>query len=116
MKKINSIDYGGKVIAIGMILLIPVPLLLYGIEKMIKMEKIKYIFYGSIAIGTIVEVVFFIVLMIELKQDRRIDKYYQNHKNVKLKINDNSYECSCCGNRKIKISDMECNICGIKFY
>lgn len=79
MKKINSINYGGKVIGIGLIFVLIIPVVLFFLNLIVKSHVIQVIQIISIVIGLLIEVAFFIHLAIELKQDRIINKYYCNN-------------------------------------
>lgn len=115
MKKINSINYGSRVISIGLIFLIPIPLILFSLNHFLQNKILTYVTYTSIIVGITIEILFLIHLTIELSQDKKIDKYYQSHKKVKINLNNGKYECGYCSNRNVRESDTECNICGIKF-
>ena len=79
MKKINSIDYGGKVIGIGAVFLIVIPAALHFINKALGSSVIDVILYACIGIGIAIEAGFFILLLTELRQDRIINRYYQDN-------------------------------------
>jgi hypothetical protein len=115
MKKINSIFYGSHIICLGLIFLIPIPLLLCFIKRYIFSIILSYVIGASIVIGIIVEFAFGIILIIELHQDEIIQKYCQNNRKIKIKLENGKYECLNCGNRMLKEHDDECSICGIKF-
>ncbi len=115
VKKINSIDYGGKVIGIGCVFALGIPAVLLCINQIAQLNCVLMLAIGSAVIGGIILVGFFIHLAIELRQDKKIDAYYSRHKNIKLKISDTYYECSTCGNRKLKVNSKNCNICGCRF-
>lgn len=115
MKKINSIDYGGKVIGIGCIFALGIPIILLMINQVVALKLISILIIASVAIGGIILAGFFIHLAIELRQDKKIDAYYSRHKNIKLKISDTYYECSTCGNRRLKVNSKNCDICGCRF-
>lgn len=115
VKKINSIDYGGKVIGIGCVFALGIPTILLIINQVVTLKLISILAIGSAVIGGIILVGFFIHLAIELRQDKKIDAYYSRHKNIKLKISDTYYECSTCGNRKLKVNSKNCDICGCRF-
>lgn len=114
MKKINSIDYGGKVIGLGIIFAVILPALLWLLDRVIK-YNISILIKISIIIGLLILAIFFIHLMIELYQDHKIDKYYDSHRNIKIPIKNGMYECASCGNRKVKKEDTECQVCGVHF-
>lgn len=115
MKKVNSIFYGSYIIGLGLLFLIPIPLLLYFTKRYFYSIFLSYAIGASIVIGTIVECAFGILLIIELHQDEKIQKYCQNHRNIKIKLEEGKYECQNCGNRMVKEQDEECSICGIKY-
>lgn len=115
MKKINSIYYGSCVITIGLVFLIPIPSIIFGINQFLQNKILTYVTYISIIVGVTIEILFLVHLIIELSQDKKIDKYCQSHMKVKINLNDGKYECGYCSNRNVRESDTECNICGIKF-
>lgn len=79
MKKINSIDYGGKVIGIGLVFLALIPALLYVLNRLFASPVVQTLLYISLVIGAMIEAGFGFVLLIELRQDRIIGKYYMNN-------------------------------------
>ena len=79
MKKINTIDYGGKVILIGLVFLAAMPLALSLLNHFLHALVITIIISISMGIGLAIEVCFGCVLALELWQDRKINQYYQNH-------------------------------------
>ena len=113
--KINSIDYGGKVIGIGLIFMLLIPGLLLLFYKILVYEFLNIIAKVSFVIGLLVLLSFSCLLMIELRQDKKIDQYYSKHRNVKVPIVDGNYECGACGNRRIKINSSSCDVCGVSF-
>lgn len=115
MKKINSINYGGKVLGIGCVFLMIIPGALYLIQQLYKSSILYRMTIVSATVGAIIIFGFFIHLAMELQQDKKIDAYYTKHKNVKIKIDDRNYECSACGNRKVKEQSTHCEICGCRF-
>lgn len=115
MKKVNSVFYGSHIIGLGLLFLIPIPLLLYFTKRYFCSTFLSYAIGASIVIGIIVECAFGILLIIELHQDEKIQKYCQNHRNIKIKLEEGKYECQNCGNRMVKEQDEECSICGIKY-
>ena len=79
MKKINSIDYGGKVIGIGLVFLALIPALLYGLNRLFVSPVVQTLMYISLVIGVVIEAGFGFVLLIEIRQDRIIGKYYESN-------------------------------------
>ncbi len=113
MKKINSIWYGGKVILLGIVLAIVLPIGIMIIPFDFSMLHI--ISYISFTIGVIILVGFSVLLIIELHQDKKLNAYYHSQRIKKLVISEHKYECQVCGNREIKKDDTRCNICGAHF-
>ncbi len=79
MKKINSIDYGGKVIGIGLVFLIVIPVLLYILNLYLNSYVIRVVLFVSMGIGFIMEAGYSCLLTIELRQDRLINEYYKEN-------------------------------------
>lgn len=115
MKKINSINYGGKIISIGLIIMLVIPGLLMLINIILNDDTISLISKMLFWVGAFILICFTVHLFIELYQDKKIDKYYSKHKNVKIKLNDGRYECGACGSRNIGLNDKFCNTCGCKY-
>ena len=115
MKKINSINYGGKIISIGLIIMLVIPGLLMLINIILNDDTISLISKMLFWVGAFILICFTVHLFIELYQDKKIDKYYSKHKNVKIKLNDGRYECGACGSRNIGPNDEFCNTCGCKY-
>lgn len=115
MKKINSIHYGSRVIGIGLIFLVPVPLALWGVNQWLQKEILSSAAYVSMVIGAAIEIFFFVYLIIETKQDKKINEYYQRHKKSKITLPGGRFECGNCGNRNVRESDTGCVACGITF-
>lgn len=115
MKKINSIDYGGKIIGAGLIFAFVVPILLWLLNWAIQSPIVIIVIKVSIALGALILLGFFVHLAVEFHQDRKIDHYYSTHRNIKIMIKDGSYECGACGNRTVKENDIHCLVCGVHF-
>lgn len=113
MKKINSIGYGGKVILCGIILFVILPSILSFIPTHGKL--IPLISNLSKVIGAILLIGFTIVLLIELHQDKKIDKQYEKVKYKKIQISKDQYECQACGYCKVNDKDKFCKVCGVHF-
>ena len=114
MKKINSIWFGSKMIGLGIVFCAGIPLMLYGMSKMwpavgIFMLSAKI----SISIGLLILAAFTVILVIELNQDRMINKNYSSK--CRCKISPTAYECQNCGNKTVIEEDTYCRVCGIKF-
>lgn len=115
MRKLNSIHYGSKVITVGLIFLFLIPLTLFLVKQFLQNKILNYASYTSIFAGLTILLLFFFILIIELNQDKKIDRYFQMHKKVKINLTNGKYECGCCGNRNISESDTRCNVCGVEF-
>lgn len=79
MKKINSIDYGAKVIGIGLIFLAVIPIVFYIVNCFLSLSAIRIVIFISMGIGAVIEIGFGCHLAIELRQDKLIDRYYSEH-------------------------------------
>lgn len=115
MKKINSIDYGGKVIGIGLIIGLLIPGILLMFNRYLQNRGVTVLAIILVAVGVLIIVGFLIHLFIELKQDKKINQYYSEHKNVKIPLADGTYECGACGSRAIRADSVACNACGRRF-
>lgn len=115
MKKMNSINYGGKVIVVGLIIMLLIPSILLWLYTFWRCKCIVILAGVLFVIGMGILIGFAVLLFIELRQDKRIDKYYSEHKNVKIKLDNGKYECGVCGNRAIRADSLYCNMCGCKY-
>lgn len=115
MKKINSINYGGKIISVGLIIMFVIPGLLMLVNTILNYDAVLLISNLLFIIGAFILIFFTVHLFIELHQDKKIDKYYSKHRNVKIKLNNGKYECGVCGSRTIGSNDNFCNTCGCKY-
>ena len=115
MKKINSIDYGGKVIGIGLVTGLLGPGILLLVNRYLQNRSIPVLAIALAAVGALIIIGFLIHLCVELKQDRKINRYYSEHMNIKIKLVDGAYECGACGSRIIREESSFCNACGCKF-
>ena len=115
MRKINSIHYGGKVLTVGCIVGLVCPTVCWLLNYLL--ENDIFISIGKILfiVGMIIIVSFFAHLAVELHQDKRIEKHYDAHKNIKVNKESGLYECSNCGNQQVADTDSYCKICGIVF-
>lgn len=115
MKKINSIDYGGKIIGIGLIIGFLLPGILVLVNRYLENRVFTMLAIILAAVGALIILLFFIHLCVELKQDKKINQYYSEHKNVKILLADGSCECGACGSRGIRADSVSCNACGCRF-
>lgn len=79
IKKINSINYGGKVIGIGLIFMLLISGLLLLFYKILVYEFLNIIAKVSFVIGLLILISFACLLMVELRQDKKLDQYYCKH-------------------------------------
>lgn len=114
MKKIDSNNFGGKVIGVGIILLLSGGALL-GLNRLWSSEVIAVIAKVLLVVGGCVLTGFAALLSVELKQDKKINSYYNVHKNRKVEIGNGKYECGACGNRGLRKESSHCTTCGCKF-
>ncbi len=115
MKKINSIDYGGKIIGIGLIIGLLLPGILALVNRYLENRGLTMLAIILAAVGTMIIVGFFVHLCVELKQDKKINQYYSEHMNIKIKLADGTCECGACGSRGIRADSISCNACGCRF-
>lgn len=115
IKKINSIHYGGKVIGMGLTMMLLIPGILLWLNTFCEcritviLAKILFVIGGLLLGG------FACLLFVELRQDNEIDKFFAKHKNVKIEIKKEQYECGVCGNRNIRKDSTYCGVCGCKY-
>ena len=115
MKKINSINYGGKVIGAVLISMLIVPRILQWLNTFFECYYISLISKILFMLGVATLICFVGILLIEFRQDKRIDKYYGEHKNVKIELANGKWECSACGSRAICTDSTFCNMCACKY-
>lgn len=115
MKKINSIGYGGRIIGLGLVLLAVIPLILKLAVGAIENQLIPLISKISFTMGVVVLLGFSVLLVIELRQDKRLNKHYQSKMNERRALPNNLFECAACGNRQIRPQDTGCPVCGTRF-
>lgn len=116
MKKINSIGYGGKVIGIGLLNVLVMPGILAGVNRWFDCHYISFVANVLLVVGSSILICFFLLLIIELRQDKKIDQYYSQHQNVKIELPDGTWECGVCGSRMIGKDSTSCNTCGCNLY
>jgi hypothetical protein len=115
MRKINSVGYGHYVLLVIVLLLVVFPLvlwlafLLFGAAALLTAAKISGIAGGLLGLA------FAVFLAVELRQDRKLNRFYNGIKNEKLSVGGEKYECPNCGNRNIGSMDKSCSMCGIRF-
>lgn len=115
IKKINSIDYGWKLLAASTLLTLVIPIIIKSAMFVCKSLLLAACFKVSIAAGGFLSLVFAIMLAIEFHQDNRMNAYYETQKNQKLDLRNGLFECQSCGNRTVKSGEKSCHICGMMF-
>lgn len=115
MKKINSINYGGKILFIGIIFGILIPIIFAGLSYVLHSSGLLVIMKVSFVFGMLILFCFFVHLGIELHQDKKIERYYSVHGKRKIFIADGKYECGTCGNCQVQKKDSYCKVCGVVF-
>lgn len=116
IKKINSIWFGSRILVAAGVFILVIPFLLYLLDLlMIGNDALWQMMKVSLAIGILILLIFSIILFIELRQDKRINKMYNKVKYRKMNISKGVYECQYCGNQKVQENDLHCKVCGIKF-
>lgn len=115
MKKINSINYGYKIICGAAFCLIIVPIcchLLWTITNLSLLQLFAKVF---IIIGFIILLFLFLLLKIELSQDKKINDYYKANSQCHLPLKNGLFECQSCGNNQVNAEHRSCIICGTNF-
>ena len=115
MKKINSIHYGGKVLTIGGLLAIIFPCIFWLLSVILDNDAFLFARNLCFVLGSIIIIIFFLHLGIELRQDKKIANYYSTHRNIKIPRTDGAYECYSCGSLQVKEDDSYCKTCGVVF-
>lgn len=100
---------------VGGLFLSVFPAGIMGINQILNNEILSTVAKIVFLIGVIIISFFFVHLAIEFRQDKKIDQYYLSHKNVKIQIQGNGYECGACGSRNLKDKSKWCYVCGCQF-
>lgn len=69
----------------------------------------------SAAIGVVIILILFLLVFIELKQDKVVDSFFEKNINVKISMSGIYSECQNCGNKKVLENQTSCPVCGITF-
>ena len=115
MKKINSINWGGKVLGLIVFLDAILPLIAFLLSKIGLRQSSSFLYKVALGVGGVVTIAAFLVLLLELYQDKKIDQYYRLHQKGKRLLSNGNYECEQCGNREVKKADTYCKICHTHF-
>lgn len=115
MKKLNMNSSGMTFIGWGMFFL-AISLLLFLIKCVIGSNRILFIAMCiSIAIGAIILSILFLLVFIELMQDKVVDRFFEKNVNAKIRISELYFECQNCGNKKVLENQTNCPVCGVAF-
>ena len=105
MKKINSVHYGGTVLAIGAIIGVLLPGILWGLGICLENKTLFVARNLCFLFGMLVFGLFFLHLAVEFHQDKKIENYYATHKRIKIPKAEGTYECGNCGSRQVTKDD-----------
>lgn len=86
MKKINSINYGHKIISSALICLIVVPAICYFLWSITMQEQFQLFATASLVLGFTILLFLFVLLKIELYQDKKIAEYYKANEKTRVAL------------------------------
>lgn len=115
MKKINSINYGHKIIIGIVICMIVVPAICYLLWAITKQEQFQLFSKVSLVLGFMILLFLFVMLKIEFSQDKKINEYFKANKKIRLPLKNGFFECQACGNNQVKPEQKNCIVCGTNF-
>lgn len=115
MKKINSIGYGHKILCGAVICLIVAPVICYFLLIMTKLAQLQLLAKLSAVLGLIILLFLFVLLKIELYQDKKMDEYHKANSQSHLPLKNGLFECQTCGNNQVKPEQRSCIVCGTNF-
>lgn len=115
MRKINSIGYGHKIINSAAILLIVVPAVCYLLSAVTKQLQFHLLAKISVALGFLVLLFLFVLLKVELFQDKKINECFKANRHIRILLKNGLYECQACGNNQVKQEEKSCKVCGMNF-
>ena len=115
MVKINSHGYGYKILAAIAVFLVVIPAVLYGLSFVVVRIDFGMITQISLALGSLLLLFQLVLLIVELHQDRKINKRLEADLNRKLPLGNGLYECQACGNREVHPEQKLCGVCGAHF-
>lgn len=115
MKKINSIGYGHKILRSTVICLIYIPSISYFFWQMTYNIQFLLVAKVSLVLGIIILLFLFVLLKIELYQDKKMDEYYRANAQSRLPLKNGLFECQTCGNTQVKPRQKSCIVCGTNF-
>lgn len=115
MKKINSIGYGHRIIGSAAICLFVLPSICYFLWLITKQAQFQLLAKVSLVSGFIILLFLFVLLRIELYQDKITNKYFKAHTKIRLPLKNGLFECQTCGNNQVKPEQKSCTVCGTIF-
>lgn len=115
MKKINSIGYGYKLVLVILLFLVAIPCLMLLLRCLWPLQVFSAMLAGSLILGGLLAVFLAGLLFVELRQDKRRVRYFEEHQNCALPLSDGRYECQHCGSTTVRQGDKVCPTCGIGF-
>jgi len=115
MKKINSINYGYKIICGAAFCIFIIPASCYLFWIITKLSLFQLLAKVFITIGVIILLFLFLLLKIELSQDKKINDYYKANSQCCLPLKSGLFECQTCGNNQVTREHGSCIICGTTF-
>ncbi len=115
MKKINSIGYGHKLLHGAIIFLIVVPSISCLLGKVANQLQLQSVTKASLILGVIIVLFLFVLLKVELYQDKKMDGYYRANSQSRLPLKNGLFECQACGNNRVKAGQKSCVVCGTNF-
>jgi len=115
LKKIDSIGYGHKLLSLSALFTVVLPLCFSVLYRLFYVAIFMLIMRISLAIGLLISIFFVVLLAVEFRQDKAIDRNYAYTRTTKQAIGNGEYECQSCGNQNMTATDKECGICGIIF-
>ncbi len=115
MKKINSINYGHKIISGAAICLIAIPAICCFLWSFTKQAQFQLFAKISLILGFMILLYLFVLLKIELFQDKKLEEYFKVNKKTRVALRNGLYECQNCGNTRVKSEQKSCIVCGTNF-
>lgn len=115
MRKINSIGYGGKILATSATFGLGLPAVFETLSGVYKNPLLKAFTKASFTLGIFIFLLLLMILCVEMRQDNRMNAWYHKRRNQKHILPNGLCECQACGSRWVKPTDTYCTVCGIVF-
>ncbi len=115
LKKINSINYGDKILASAAICFFVIPAISNSIWLITRQEQFSLITRLSLSAGAMILLFLFFLLKLEFYQDKKLNEYFMANTQTRMPLKNGLFECQNCGNIQVKREHKTCNICGINF-